>query len=112
MYPYSFTLSALEHLKVLDLGTDVTGYSNANFTVLPFSETTQLPLLETLNVKNCNYLAGGISLDTANNLRVVEAAGTAITGISLPDYTNIEVLHLPSSVSALKLYGARFLKDF
>jgi len=40
MYPYSFTLSALEHLKVLDLGTDTVGYSNANFTSLPFEETT------------------------------------------------------------------------
>ena len=112
MYPYSFTLSALEHLKVLDLGTTNAGYRNANFQSLPFEETTQLPLLETLNIQNCNSLTGAIKLNTANNLRTIEANGSAITGVILPDYTQIETLHLPSTVSAVSLYGARFLDDF
>jgi len=112
MYPYSFTLSALEHLKVLNLGTDNAGYRNANFTSIPFNENTQLPLLETLNIKNCNSLSGTINLNTANNIRTIEATGSAITGVILPDYVNIETLHLPSTVSAISLYGARFLNDF
>lgn len=112
MYPYSFTLSALEHLKVLDLGTDNAGYRNTNFTSLPFEETTQLPLLETLNIKNCNSLTGTIKLNTANNIRTIEAVGSSIASISLPDYTNIQTLHMPSTVSAVSLYGARFLTDF
>lgn len=112
MYPYAFTLSALDHLKVLNIGTENNNYVNANFTELPFSETTKLPLLETLNVKNCSSLAGSISLNTANNIRTIEATGTAITGVTLPDYTNITTLHLPSSVTSVSLYGARMLEDF
>jgi len=65
-----------------------------------------------LNLKNCHSVAGTISLDNANNIREVTAEGTAITGISLPDYTNIETLHIPSTMTTLNLYGARFLSDF
>ena len=110
MYPYSFDLRALAHIKTLDIGTDVEGYTNTKFTelVLP----NYMPLLESLNIKNCHSIGGTINLSQANNIRTVEATGTSITGVSLPDYTNIETLHLPSSVTAVSLYGARFLKDF
>jgi len=79
---------------------------------LPFTESTELPLLETLNIKNCHSLGGALSLNQANNLRTLEAAGTSITGVNLPEYTSIETLHLPSSVVELILYGARKLTDF
>ena len=111
MYPYSFTLSALGHLKVLDVGTDTVGYINANLTELPLTEESKLPLLETLNIKNCSYLSKPIGLNTANNIRTVEAAGSALTGITLPDYTNIETLHLPDTVTTLSLTSARNLND-
>ena len=87
MYPYAFTLNGLDHLKELDVGTDVSGYLNGNFTELPLTDKVQLPLLEKLNIKNCSSLSTSIGLKTANNLRVVEAAGSSIGGISLPDYT-------------------------
>ena len=112
MYPYSFTLNGLEHLKELDIGTDESGYRNGNFTELPLTNEVNLPLLETLNIKNCNALATSIGLRTANNLRKVEAVGSSIGGISLPEYTQIETLHLPSTVTDIVLRGARFLKDF
>lgn len=112
MYPYAFTLNGLDHLKELDVGTDVSGYLNGNFTELPLTDKVQLPLLEKLNIKNCSSLSTSIGLKTANNLRVVEAAGSSIGGISLPDYTQIEVLHLPVTVTDLILNNARFLKDF
>ena len=112
MYPYKFQLNALDHLKTLDIGTEVSGYVNANLTALPFTESTELPLLETLNIKNCHSLGGALSLNQANNLRTLEAAGTSITGVNLPEYTSIETLHLPSSVIELILYGARKLTDF
>jgi hypothetical protein len=112
MYPYSFTLNGLNHLKELDIGTEESGYTNGNFTELPLTDQTSLPLLEKLNIKNCNSLSTSIGLKTANNLRVVEAAGSNIGGISLPDYTQIEVLHLPMSVTDVILNNARFLRDF
>lgn len=111
MYPYSFTLNALDHLKRLDMGTDNSGYVNANLTSLPFTEDTELPLLESINIKNCHSLSGNLSLNRANNLTTVEATGTTITGVSLPQYTHIETLHLPSTVASLVLYGARNLND-
>ena len=110
MYIYGTDFRALAHLKELDIGTDEDGFTNANLTELNFS--SKVPLLETLNIKNCHSLAKPINLKNANNIRTVEAAGTAITGITLPDYTSIETLHLPSTVIAVSLYGARFLKDF
>ena len=112
MYPYSFTLNGLDHLKELDIGTDNSGYRNGNFTELPLTNEVNLPLLETLNIKNCNALATSIGLRTANNLRTVEAVGSSIGGISLPEYTQIETLHLPTTVTDIVLHGARFLKDF
>lgn len=112
MYPYAFTLNGLDHLKELDVGTDVAGYSNGNFTELPLTDKVQLPLLEKLNIKNCSSLSTSIGLKTANNLRVVEAAGSNIGGISLPDYTQIRTLHLPVTVTDLILHHARFLRDF
>ena len=112
MYPYSFTLNGLDHLKELDIGTEESGYTNGNFTELPLTDQTSLPLLEKLNIKNCNSLSTSIGLKTANNLRVIEAAGSNISGISLPDYTQIEVLHLPMSVTDVILNNARFLRDF
>ena len=110
MYPYSFDLRALAHIKKLNIGTDVSDYTNTKFTELKLP--TFMPLLETLNIKNCHNVAGTIALATANNIRTVEAMGTSISGISLPDYTSIETLHIPSTVTALNLYGARFLDDF
>ena len=110
MYPYSFDLRALAHIKKLNIGTDVDDYTNTKFTELKLP--TFMPLLETLNIKNCHSVAGTIALATANNIRTVEAMGTSISGISLPDYTSIETLHIPSTVTALNLYGARFLDDF
>ena len=110
MYPYSFDLRALAHIKTLDIGTDESGYINTKFTELKLP--TYMPLLESLNIKNCHSVAGTIGLSTANNIRSVEATGTAITGVSLPDYTNLETLHIPSTVTALNLYGARMLTDF
>jgi hypothetical protein len=112
MYPYSFTLNGLDHLKELDVGTENSGYRNGNFTELPLTNEVNLPLLETLNIQNCNALATSIGLKTANNLRTVEAVGSSIGGISLPEYTQIETLHLPSTVTDIVLHGARFLKDF
>ena len=112
MYPYSFTLNGLDHLKELDIGTNNSGYRNGNFTELPLTNEVNLPLLETLNIKNCNALATSIGLRTANNLRTVEAIGSSIGGIALPEYTQIETLHLPSTVTDIVLHGARFLKDF
>lgn len=110
MYPYSFDLRALAHIKTLDIGTNVDGYVNTKFTELKLP--TYMPLLESLNIKNCHSVAGTIGLSTANNIRNVEATGTAITGVSLPDYTNIQTLHVPSTVTAINLYGARQLTDF
>jgi len=117
MYPYSFDLRALDHIKTLDIGTEETGYVNTKFTelVLPTVDAqgnSKVPLLETLNIKNCHSIGSTINLKYANNIRTVEAEGTSITGITLPEYANIETLHLPTTVTDISIYGARKLVDF
>lgn len=110
MYIYSTDFRALEHVKALEIGTDVVGYSNTKLTELNISKT--IPLLETLNIKNCRSLAGQLDLSSGNNIKVIEAEGSRIAGIILPQYTAIETLHLPSTIQTLSLYGARRLNDF
>ena len=114
MYPYSLDFSHINHLKKFDMGTDEVGYVN---TKLAEQGITSLgdgggPLLEEVNVKNCHSLTELKSLNKSNNLKIVEATGTAITGIDLPDYTNIEILHLPSTIASFSLSNAVKLKDF
>ena len=110
MYPYEFDLRALKHIKVLDIGIDDATYTNTKFTTLGLE--TDKPLLETLNIKNCRSLGGAINLTNASNIRTVEATGTLITTVNLPQYTNIETLHLPITATDISLYAARKLTDF
>ena len=102
--------SSAARLKKLDLGTDNQTYHNTNLnslTILP-----NMPILEELNIKNCDNLNTPINLSGSNNLRIVEAEGSVIPSLSLPAYTSIETLHLPSTVNILSLQSARRLTDF
>jgi len=93
--------SSAARLKKLDLGTDNPTYHNTNLnslTILP-----NMPILEELNIKNCDNLNTPINLSGSNNLRIVEAEGSVIPSLSLPAYTSIETLHLPSTVNILSL---------
>lgn len=102
--------SSAARLKKLDLGTDNPNYHNTNLktlTILP-----HMPILEELNVKNCDSLNTPINLSESNNLKIVEAEGSTIPSLSLPAYTAIETLHLPSTVNTLILQSARKLTSF
>ena len=102
--------SSAARLKKLDLGTDNPTYHNTNLnslTILP-----NMPILEELNIKNCDNLNTPINLSGSNNLRIVEAEGSIIPSLSLPAYTSIETLHLPSTINILSLQSARHLTDF
>ena len=110
MYTYSGSFGQGKHLKVLDLGSDNPNYNNPRFTSISINEN--MPLLERFSVKNCNRLAQSIDLHLSNNLREFEAEGSLITGVSLPNYSNIEVLHLPTTVTSLALNAAHALDDF
>jgi hypothetical protein len=110
MYTYSGSFGQGKHLKVLDLGSDNSEYNNPRFTSISINEN--MPLLETFSVKNCNRLAQSIDLHLSNNLRTFEAEGSLITGVTLPAYTNIETLHLPTTVTSISLNSARSLDSF
>lgn len=102
--------SSAARLKKLDLGTDNPNYHNTNLntlTILP-----HMPILEELNIKNCDSLNTPINLSESNNLKIVEAEGSVIPSLSLPAYTAIETLHLPSTVNTLTLQSARKLTSF
>ena len=110
MYTYSGSFGQGKHLKVLDLGSDNANYNNPRFTSISINE--HMPLLETFSVKNCNRLAQSIDLHLSNNLRTFEAEGSLLTGVSLPAYSNIETLHLPTTVTSVALNSAHALDDF
>ena len=110
MYMYSGSFGNARRLKKLVVGSDNNLYNNSRFTQFNINE--EMPILEELNIKNCSSLADTIKLSKSNNLRIVEAEGSAIGGLTLPDYSCIETLHLPNTITGIVLKGARNLNDF
>lgn len=101
--------SKAKKLRHLKLGTDDASYSNTRFNSLVLSNS---PILETLDIKNCNGLAGELDLSNNNNLRVLEAEGTNYSLVTLPVSSQITTLHLPSTINNLTLSSARLLNNF
>ena len=110
LYVGNNRLQRTAKLQHLYLGTDKPTYRNANLTNLALNENS--PILETLDIRNCGDIAGELKLSGCNNLRTLEAEGTSINLVTLPASSQIETLHLPSSVTSLSLSAARKLDDF
>lgn len=113
MYPYAIDMGAIQHLKHFNMGTDEIDYVNTKLGEAgnELHLSTNIPLLESINIKNCHSLSIGLDLSNGNNLKTIEAAGSSISGVTLPQYTNIEILHLPATVNSLSLLSARNLQD-
>ena len=107
-YPNEITLTNATRLKRLQIGSNRTGYSNANLNKLNVQNSV---LLEYIDVRNCPNLATTINLSNANRLKEAYFEGTAITGVDLPDGGAIETLHLPGTITALVLMNLNKLSD-
>ena len=107
-YPNECDFSKASLLRRLKIGSNASGYSNANLTTLNVQNS---PLLESIDCRNCPRL--GITLNLENSPRLAEAyfEGTAITGLDLADGCAIETLHLPATITALTLLNLTKLSE-
>lgn len=104
------TATKLQNLKIGD-GSE--GYSNSNLNSLTLGNNI---LLNTLDVRNCPNLGTGEqqSLDVSGctNIEHIYASGTSIKSINLPRAGILKTLHLPNTVTTLKLVNQTALTDF
>ena len=68
------------------------------------------PSLEELDARNAP-LSGALDLNTAQRVTEVLAEGTRLSAVLLMTGSKIETLHLPATVTELKLLKTRFLDD-
>ena len=103
----------LTKLRYLPLGSSVSGYQNRNLTTLG---STDLPMLEYLNLGGLVNLETNIDLSRCPFLEEVYANGAGITGITLARGAAIEILQLPAvsrliALDLQKLLPANFTLD-
>ena len=96
-------------LRKLIIGTPNTAYENGNFTTLNITDDN--PILEVLDIQNCNNLGGQLNLSNSTSIQRIEAQGTQITSVNLPPNTGIQVLHLPETINNITLYSAKSLTE-
>lgn len=103
------SFSNTHKLRKLIIGSSNATYDNNQFTTLNLASDS--PILEVLDIQNCNGLTGSLNLSGATALKTIKAQGTALTSISLPSSTNIENLYLPTTITNLVLVAAKRLKQ-
>ena len=108
-------IPTLKRLKSLRIGSDVPGYYNAQLNSNNFDlaagvyngdgtlNTNTKSLLEEVVLTNLTALNGSIDLSGSEKLKSFRAVGTIITSVSLADGVQIETLHLPKTITGLKL---------
>ena len=94
-------------LKNLKLGSDLPDYYNNFFSPekkIVFDKVNGYPLLQSLNFSKLNKFNGNLSfLNKSEKLKELRALGSSITGVQLADGAQIEVCHLPKTITDLTL---------
>ena len=85
-------------------------YTNTNTKVLELgiSESTN-PVLEELDIRNCQALVGTLNLAGCISLTKLLAQGTSISYFILPNGGLVEELHLPSTTTTLNFQNLKLL---
>jgi len=81
------------NLQRLEIGSNVTGYTNPNLEGLTIGNST---MLEYLDVRNCPNATGALDLTGCLSLREVYLENTAFSGISFATNGLLETAHLPT----------------
>ena len=106
-------ITPLKRLKRLQLGSDVPGYFNSQLTKTKFQigankynadgtlNENAKTLLSYVNLTGLSGYADIVDLSSCEKLTEFRALNSAITGVTLADGAQIEILHLPENVSTL-----------
>ncbi len=96
-------------LQYLKLGDAAEGYTNPNLTTLTLGNNV---LLKTLDLRNCINLASEVNVSASPNIEEIYLEGTKISGVVLPNGGILKTLHLPETVTSIKLLNQTALTDF
>ena len=95
-YVGTLDTSKAPNLTELIVGSTVNGYKNQNLTALTVGNNN---LLTKLNIANCSNLTQSVDLKGCPSIREIEATGSRITSVDLPDGGNLSYLSLPGVAS-------------
>lgn len=108
-YASNLELSAAKKLLELDIGNSHPQYNNANLRSVSFGSNS---MLRRVNVENCRRLDGALALESCPNINEINARGTSITGVQLPQRGVLKTLLLPDTVTSLVLTNQTKLETF
>lgn len=108
-YASTLELSAARNLLEIDVGSDDPNYNNLGLNSITFGSNS---MLRKVNVQNCKGLNSSLGLTACSNIKEVNARGTNITGVELPQKGVLEKLYLPNTVKNLTLTNQPNLKNF
>lgn len=114
LYCGSLDVSAATKLVELIVGNHTEGYRNDNFRSIALGTNR---LLKKLDLTNCSGLgvAGepqkALSLIGCPNIEEVEAFGTNLSTIELPESGYVRVLHLPGTINNLTVKNQLYVED-
>ena len=87
-------------LTSLKVGDASSSYTNTNLKEL---HVGNLPLLKTIDVRNCPNLAQSVDLSGCVNLEKAYFSGTSVSGVQLANGAAIDTLVLPNTITNLTL---------
>ena len=99
--------SMATNLQRLEIGSNVSGYSNPNLETLTIGTNK---MLEYLDVRNCPNVSGSLDLSGCVSLKELYLENTAFTGVSFANGGLLEIAHLPS-LTMLALRRLIYLDD-
>ena len=107
-YPNECDFSHATRLERLQIGNATAGYSNSHLNVLNVQNST---MLRYLDVRNCPNLTQAIDLSGSKNIEEVYFDNTAITAIVLPNGGVLNTLHLPSTITTMRIENQPYLTE-
>ena len=96
-------------LRELYIGSPDSTYTNSQFVTLNLNENS--PILEVLDLQNCNGLSGTLDVSGCTSLKTVNVEGTSYSSVDLPSSTGIVNLYLPETINRLVLTAAKNLTN-
>ena len=108
LMPGYFDASNGKRLQRLKIGSNASGYSNAKFESLTVGN---LPLLKSIDCRNCPNLRQSVDLTGCTNLEEAYFSGTSIAGAQLANGGAVKTLQLPASITNLTLRNLKQLSS-
>ncbi len=106
-------VSAASKLVELVVGNHTEGYANDNFREISLGTNR---LLKKLDLTNCTGLGKhtqtALDLTGCPNIESVEALGTSLLSVNLPDSGYLRKLHLPGTINNLTIKNQLYIEDF